>query len=125
MSTPPHIQQLDQQHQALVKELLNTEPMIRGSFGLAYRKCGKPSCWCAEGTGHPVKRITWTEQTRSRTQAIPADEVAWVEAMTDNYKRFRKNRQALRALERKLNAALDDFEAKTVAKTKRRKEYLS
>lgn len=125
MSTPPHIAKLAQQHQARVKELLETEQMIRGSFGTAYRKCGKPSCWCAEGAGHPVTRMTWTEQARSRTKTIPAEEVAWVEAMTDNYKRFRKNRQALRALERKINAAIDEFEAKTVEKTKRRKAYLS
>jgi len=125
MSTPPHITTLVQQHQALVQALLQAGPMIRGSFGLASRKCGKPSCWCAEGTGHPVTRITWTEQARSRTKTIPADEVAWVEAMTNTYKRFRKNRQALRALERKLNAALDALEAKTVDKTKQRKAYLS
>lgn len=121
---PTHITQLAQQHQARIKALLAAEQMIRGSFGTAYRKCGKPSCWCAEGAGHPVNRITWTEQARSRTKAIPAEETAWVEAMTDTYKHFRKNRQALRALERKINAAIDEFEVKTVEKTKRRKEYL-
>ncbi len=43
---------------------------------------------------------------------------------TGNYRRFRKNRQALRTLERKINTAVDELEAKIVDVTKRQKEYL-
>ncbi len=124
MSSQTRIQQLERQRQTLIKELVHTQQMIRGSFGTAYRKCGKPNCWCAQGTGHPINRITWTENARSRTQAIPAEDIAWIETMTHNYKRFRKNRQALRALERQINSVVDELEAKIVAETKRQKVYL-
>ena len=124
MSSKTRIQQLERQRQTLIEALLHTPPMIRGSFGTVYRKCGKPNCWCAQGTGHPLTRITWTQKARSRTQVIPAEDVAWIETMTHNYKRFRKNRQALRALERQINTVVDELEAKIVAVTKRQKAYL-
>ncbi len=123
MSSKTRIKKLERQRQALIQDLLNTKQMIRGSFGTAYRKCGKPNCWCAQGTGHPIKRITWTEKARSRTQSIPAKDVAWIETMTNHYKRFRKNRQALRALERQINTVVDELAAKIVAVTKQQKAY--
>ncbi len=124
MSRKTQIKKLERQRQTLMQDLLHTKQMIRGSFGTVTRKCGKPNCWCVEGAGHPVKRITWTEKTHSRTKAIPAEDATWIETMTDNYRRFRKNRQALRALERKINTAVDELEAKIVDVTKRQKEYL-
>ena len=124
MSSTTQIKKLERQRQTLIQDLLHTKHMIRGSFGTATRKCGKPNCWCAEGSGHPVKRITWTEKARSRTRAIPAADATWIKTMTDNYRRFRKNRQALRALERKINTVIDELEAKIVAVTRRQKEYL-
>lgn len=124
MSSKIRIKKLERQRQALIQELLNTQQMIRGSFGTATRKCGKPNCWCAEGSGHPVNRITWTEKARARTKAIPAEDAAWVETMTKNYKRFRTNRQELRALDKKLNSEIDELEAKIVDHTKGQKEYL-
>ncbi len=123
MSSKTQIKKLERRRQALIQDLLHTKQMIRGSFGMVTRKCGKPNCWCVEGTGHPVNRITWTEKARSRTKAIPAADVTWVETMTDNYRRFRKNRQALRTLERKINTAVDELETKIVDVTKRQKEY--
>jgi len=124
MSSKTQIKKLEQQRQTLMQDLLHTQQMIRGSFGTVTRKCGKPNCWCVEGAGHPVKRITWTEKAHSRTKAIPAEDASWIETMTDNYRRFRKNRQALRTLERKINTAVNELEAKIVAATKRQKEYL-
>ncbi len=124
MSSKTQIKKLERQRQTLIQDLLHTQQMIRGSFGTVTRKCGKPNCWCLEGAGHPIKRITWTEKAHSRTQAIPAEDATWIETMTDNYRRFRKKRQALRALERKINTAVNELEAKIVAATKRQKEYL-
>ena len=124
MSSKTQIKKLERQRQTLIQDLLHTKQMIRGSFGTVTRKCGKPNCWCVEGAGHPVNRITWTEKAHSRTKAIPAEDASWIETMTDNYRRFRKNRQALRTLERKINIVVDALEAKIVAATKRQKEYL-
>ncbi len=45
--------------------------------------------------------------------------------MSENYKRFRKNRQALRALEKKINQAIDDLETAVVDKTARQRNYVT
>ncbi len=123
MSTPTTIKKLEQQRQALLLKLLETQAMIRGSFGVAYRKCGNPNCRCAQGAGHPMNRMTWSEGGRSRTKTILAKDVEWAKAMAGNYKQFRKNRQALRVLERKINLALDQLEAKVVDKTACKRGY--
>ena len=124
MSSETRIKQLERQRQALIQELLKSKPMIRGSFGTAYRKCGKPNCWCAEGVGHPVNRITWTENARSRTKAIPAKDTRWVATRAENYKCFRKNRRSLRALDKELNREIDELAAQLVDDTRQQKDYL-
>jgi hypothetical protein len=125
MSTPNKIKKLEQQRQALIAQLLETQAMIRGSFGTVYRRCGSLNCWCADGEGHPVDRINFSDDGRSRTKAIASNDVEWAKQMTNNYKRFRKNRQALRALEKKLNIAIDEFETKVVEKTARQRKYIT
>jgi hypothetical protein len=124
MSTPQRIRKLEAQRQRLINELLQVEQMLRGKFGVAYRRCGTSTCWCADSQGHPVNRITWTEQSVSRTKAIREEDIAWVKERTETYKRFRKNRQALRALELQINAALDAMEEKAVLRTRKHRAYL-
>ena len=125
MSTPNRIRKLETQRQRLIEELLQVEQMLRGKFSVAYRKCGTPTCWCATSLqGHPVNRITWTEHSISRTKAIREEDIAWVKERTETYRRFRKNRQALRVIERQINTALDAVEEKAVQRTRKRRTYL-
>ena len=125
MSTPNKIKQLEQRRERLIGELLKTQAMIRGSFGTVHRKCGASNCWCAQGIGHPVDRINYSDNGRSRTKAVKPEDVSWAKEMTENYKRFRKNRQALRALDKKINQAIDDLETKVVDKTARQRNYVT
>ena len=124
MSTLNHIRKLEIQRQQLIEELLQVEQMLRGKFGVAYRKCGTPTCWCTNSQGHPVNRITYTEQSVSRTKSVRQEDIAWVKERTETYRRFRKNRQALRTIERRINAALDAVEEKAVQRTRKRRTYL-
>ena len=125
MSTPNKIKQLELRRVRLIGELLKTQAMIRGSFGTVHRKCGASNCWCAQGSGHPVDRINYSDNGRSRTKAVKPEDVSWAKEMTENYKRFRKNRQALRAVEKKINQAIDDLETKVVDKTARQRNYVT
>ena len=125
MSTPSKIEKLERRRSRLIGELLKTQAMIRGSFGTVHRKCGASNCWCAEAGGHPVDRINYSEEGRSRTKAVKSEDVSWAREMTENYKRFRKNRQALRSLEKQINQAIDDLETKVVDKTARQRDYVT
>ena len=124
MSTSNKIKQLEQRRERLISELLATQAMIRGSFGTVYRKCGASNCWCAQAGGHPVNRINYSDEGRSRTKAVRAEDVKWAKQMTENYKRFRKNRQKLRTLDKQINQAIDDLETKIVEKTARKNDYV-
>lgn len=72
-----------------------------------------------------MDRINYSDNGRSRTKAVKPEDVSWAKEMTENYKRFRKNRQALRALEKKINQAIDDLETKVVDKTARQRNYVT
>ena len=126
MSTSNKINKLEQRRSRLISELLETQEMIRGSFSTVRRKCGASNCWCAaEGGGHPIDRINYSEDGRSRTKSIKPEDVRWAREMTGHYKRFRKNRQALRLLDKQINQAIDDLEAKVVEKTARKRNYVT
>lgn len=72
-----------------------------------------------------MDRINYSDNGRSRTKAVKPEDVSWAKEMTENYKRFRKNRQALRALEKKISQAIDDLETKVVDKTARQRNYVT
>jgi hypothetical protein len=51
---------------------------LPGSLALSRRRCGKPSCHCAEGEGHPLWTLTFMAGGRKRVETIPA---AWIDAV--------------------------------------------
>ena len=124
MSTPAKLRKLEKRRERLVDGLLKTHAMIRGSFGTEHRKCSAPNCWCAIQWGHPVDRIYYSDDGRSRTKAIKPEDVEWAREMTENYKRFRKNRQALRTREKQIKQAIDELEQKLVDKAARQRNYV-
>ena len=108
----------------MLARLLDTSSMVKGTFRQVYQRCGKPTCRCVDGQGHLSIRISWTEDAKSRTKAIPSADVAWIKSMTSNYKRFRKTRQRIRELNDALNRLLDALEREILDKTKRQRKYL-
>jgi len=52
------------------------EDALPGSLALSHRRCGKPSCHCAKGEGHPFWTLTFMAGGKKRVEAIPAD---WAE----------------------------------------------
>lgn len=124
MSTKTRILKLQKKKVAFVEELLDASPMLRGTFGVAYRKCGKPTCWCAAGKGHPYSRITWSEEARSRTKIIPSQDTDWAQKLTGNFRRFRKTRKTLRELEQDIKELLDQLEDQLVRSARKQRPYL-
>ena len=120
------IKKITQEINQIVNEMINISNMIGGSFGITYRRCGKPNCWCRdkEKPGHPLMRITFNEQRKSKTKAIPANDKEWIKEMTDNYRYFRQNFQKLRQCENKLNELLNQFEHEIKRETKSLRDYL-
>lgn len=110
MSSRRKIKPLEKRRAFLLLDLMSTDKMIAGSFSQIYRKCGKQNCWCTEGDGHPLTRLTWKDGNLSKTRSIPKEDIKRVRQLTDNYRRFRKGRRALKVIETNIKKALEQLE---------------
>jgi hypothetical protein len=48
------------------------DEMLPGSLTRTHQRCGKPTCHCASGEGHPVWHLTVRVARRTRVVHIPA-----------------------------------------------------
>lgn len=90
--TDPSMEELEAQRARLYEQLADTGDFRRGSVSENYRRCGKPSCHCAQpdDPGHGP-RYLWTRTVAgrgSRGRQLAADEVAKVRRELDTYHRF-------------------------------------
>lgn len=96
----------------LAKVFVAREPIMRASVYELHRKCGKPSCRCAEGSElHSCMVISWTARGRKRLRSIPKEQQAELVALTQRYQRFRKARARLLEVHAKMLAIIDKLEA--------------
>ena len=65
---------------------------LPGSLAQTHRRCGKPSCHCADGPGHPLWLLTFMVGGQKRVEHIPED---WVEAVRQRVEGGRKFKQAV------------------------------
>ena len=65
---------------------------LPGSLALTHRRCGKPSCRCADGQGHPVWSITFMVQGKKRVERVPDE---WVEMVRERVAAGRQFREAV------------------------------
>lgn len=75
--------------------------MLRGTLTTFRRRCGKPTCHCAEGDPHESPALAYTEAGRTRTLTLSEAEVAEVAAALARY------RQARGELDRAADAGID------------------
>ncbi|MDA8289418.1 MAG: hypothetical protein M0014_13405, partial [Actinomycetota bacterium] len=63
--------------------------VLRGTLTTFRRRCGKPSCRCANGESHESPALTFTEAGRTKTLTLSANEVAEVAAAIERYQTAR------------------------------------
>ena len=68
---------------------------LPGSLALTHRRCGKPTCHCARGEGHPVWSLTFMVNGRKRVERIPDE---WVELIRQQVESGRKFKEAVTEL---------------------------
>lgn len=51
---------------------------LPGSLALSYRRCGKPTCHCADGASHPLWTLTFMAGGNKRVETVPAE---WLDAV--------------------------------------------
>jgi len=124
MSTFKTLKKIEKQRSLLLSDLQRIEHMIRGTYVETHRKCGKSTCWCANETkGHPSYQISWTKDAKSRSKAIPREDILWIKEMTGNYRKWRTIRSNIRKLEDELRLLIDKLEDDIIRKTEKLRKY--
>jgi hypothetical protein len=78
-----------------VKHLLDRVELpptgLPGSLALSHSRCGKPSCHCADGQGHPVWSLTFMRDGQKQVERIPPD---WVDSVRLRVQQARQFKEA-------------------------------
>lgn len=86
---------LRQRRQTLLARLALPPDALPGSLALTHRRCGKPSCHCADSQGHPLWSLTFMDQRRKRVERIPDD---WVDSVHPRVEAGRKFKETVAEL---------------------------
>lgn len=78
------------------------EGLLPGSLTLTHRRCGKPTCHCATGDGHPMWVLSFSIDGQKRVEVISEELALELKPLVDQ---GREHREALSELMR-LNAQL-------------------
>jgi hypothetical protein len=102
------LRQIGQAQQQQLELLLGEYgPLIRGCFGTRARKCGKPTCRCAQGELHESKYLTASDGDRMRQVHVPAEDEVKVAEGVRRYRRFWGARKKLAELAQRQLAIVD------------------
>lgn len=74
---------------ARLRTLEVPEDGLPGSLALCHRRCGKPTCHCAKGEGHPIWMLTYMLAGKKRVERIPAEWADEVKRMVDAGRQYR------------------------------------
>jgi uncharacterized protein DUF6788 len=67
--------------------------LLPGSLSVSHTRCGKPTCHCAQGQGHPAWSLTFMAAGKKRVERIPKD---WVDDVRRRVDAGRAFQDALR-----------------------------
>ena len=73
--TGPEAARLRSRQRKLAARAILPADGLPGSLALSRRRCGKASCHCAQGEGHPWWSLTFMAAGKKRVETVPA---AWV-----------------------------------------------
>lgn len=89
----PVAARLRQRKFALLRQFHLPEDLLPGSLCLSHTHCGKPTCHCASGQGHPAWSLTFMAAGEKRVERIPKD---WVDDVRRRVAAGRAFQDALR-----------------------------
>jgi len=89
----PRAARLRQRKFELVRRFQLPDDLLPGSLSQSLLRCGKPTCHCAAGPGHPVWSLIFMVNGKKRVQHIPKD---WVEDVRRRVEAGREFQDAVR-----------------------------
>lgn len=89
--------------------------LLRGVLFTLRRKCGKPSCRCADGEAHESPALAYPAGGRTRTMTLTEQDVARVSAALERYRLAREE------LDGAADAAVAALQAQLTRRRQRRR----
>jgi hypothetical protein len=80
---------LKRRKRTLLARLRIPPDALPGSLALTRRRCGKSSCHCAKGAGHPFYSLTFMVDGKKRVESIPLEWVDVVRPAVDSGRGFK------------------------------------
>lgn len=121
----PTLPQLEQRKKQLLADLASLGDFRPGSISAMVRRCGKPSCHCAQpgDPGHgPNLRLTYKAQGKTVSEALPtAAAVRKAESEVAEFRRFEQIRREFVEVNTKICRLRPVDETLTAQEKKRRK----
>ena len=62
---------------------------LPGSLALTHRRCGTPTCHCANGEGHPLWSLTFMVDGKKRVERIPDEWVEQIRPLVEQGREFK------------------------------------
>jgi len=86
----PEAARLRKRKHELLRRCDIPENALPGSLSLTHRRCGKPTCHCATGKGHPMWSLTFMVDGKKRVERVPDDWVEEIRALVEQGSEFKK-----------------------------------
>jgi hypothetical protein len=121
------LRQLEDSRAVHLKTILDMRGALRrGSLVTVNRKCGKDTCHCATGQGHPAKYLSVKQDGKTSMIYVPSSSELRVADEALRYRRYRQARAALAKLARQSLEIIDALEhalltAEPIASTRARR----
>jgi len=104
------IRRLEESLGSLVAQLLAERgPLRRGSFVTLHRKCGKATCHCAHGSGHPAPYLSTRCEGRTRLFYLIPEVRDQVAEEAGRYRALRQRRARLAQRMRAILMSVDEL----------------
>jgi hypothetical protein len=80
---------LRQRKYALLRGLEIPPDALPGSLALTHKRCGKPTCWCADGEGHAAWSLTFMVDGKKRVEHISEEWVEQIRPLVEQGREFK------------------------------------
>jgi hypothetical protein len=89
----PQASRLRQRKFEILQHLSQLTNQLPGTLTESYTRCGKPTCWCAQGKGHAAWSLTYMIHGQRHVERIP---VEWAQEVQRRVEQGRELQDAVR-----------------------------